>query len=56
MAPKAYLGNYKVFGSDDTNPNGTGNIYQALEDAVTDGMDVSLVLGQSRLFQRTTRY
>ena len=40
VAPKAYLGNYKIFGSDDTNPNGIGNIYQALEDAVTDGMDV----------------
>jgi len=40
VAPKAFLGNYKVFGSDDVNPNGAGNIYQALEDAVTDGMDV----------------
>jgi len=37
---KAFLGNYKVFGSDDVNPSGSGNIYQALEDAVTDGMDV----------------
>ena len=40
VAPKAFLGNYKIFGSDDVNPNGAGNIYQALEDAVTDGMDV----------------
>jgi minor extracellular serine protease Vpr len=46
VAPKAYLGNYKIFGSDDTNPNGSGNILQALEDAVTDGMDiVNLSLG-----------
>ena len=46
VAPKAFLGNYKVFGSDDVNPNGSGNIYQALEDAVTDGMDVvNLSLG-----------
>ncbi len=40
VAPKAFLGNYKIFGSDDVNPNGSGNILQALEDAVTDGMDV----------------
>jgi len=40
VAPKAFLGNYKIFGSDDVNPNGSGNLYQALEDAVTDGMDV----------------
>ena len=46
VAPKAFLGNYKIFGSDDVNPNGSGNIYQALEDAVTDGMDVvNLSLG-----------
>jgi minor extracellular serine protease Vpr len=46
VAPKAFLGNYKVFGSDDVNPNGSGNIEQALEDAVTDGMDVvNLSLG-----------
>ena len=46
VAPKAFLGNYKIFGSDDVNPNGAGNIYQALEDAVTDGMDVvNLSLG-----------
>lgn len=46
VAPKAFLGNYKVFGSDNVNPNGIGNILQALEDAVTDGMDiVNLSLG-----------
>jgi minor extracellular serine protease Vpr len=46
VAPKAFLGNYKVFGSDEANPNGSGNILQALEDAVTDGMDVvNLSLG-----------
>jgi uncharacterized protein (TIGR03437 family) len=46
VAPKAFLGNYKIFGSDDVNPNGSGNILQALEDAVTDGMDVvNLSLG-----------
>src|SRR5450755_1217346 len=48
VAPKAFLGNYKVFGSNDVNPNGSGNILQALEDAVTDGMDVvNLSLGGS---------
>ena len=46
VAPKAFLGNYKIFGSDDVNPNGSGNIVQAVEDAVTDGMDViNLSLG-----------
>jgi len=40
VAPKAFLGNYKVFGSDEVNPNGSGNILQALDDAVTDGMNV----------------
>ena len=40
VAPKAFLGNYKVFGSDDVNPLGSGNVLQALEDAVTDGMDI----------------
>ncbi len=48
VAPKAFLGNYKVFGSDETNPNGSGNILQALDDAVTDGMDVvNMSLGSS---------
>lgn len=46
VAPKAFLGNYKVFGSDDVNPYGAGNILQAVEDAVSDGMDViNLSLG-----------
>ena len=46
VAPKAFLGNYKVFGSDEVNPYGAGDIMQALEDAVTDGMDiVNLSLG-----------
>ncbi|HVN05787.1 MAG TPA: S8 family serine peptidase [Bryobacteraceae bacterium] len=48
VAPKAYLGNYKVFGSDEVNPNGSGNILQAVEDAYSDGMDViNLSLGSS---------
>ena len=47
VAPQAYLGNYKVFGSpginDDTN---SCAIDQAVEDAVNDGMDViNLSLG-----------
>ena len=41
VAPKAFLGNYKVFGSDEVN---AGTSFEgpilALEDAVTDGMDV----------------
>jgi minor extracellular serine protease Vpr len=46
VAPKAFLGNYKIFGSDEVNPNGAGNIIQAIDDAITDGMDViNLSLG-----------
>jgi minor extracellular serine protease Vpr len=46
VAPMAYLGNYKIFGSDEVNPNGSGNILQAVDDAVSDGMDIiNLSLG-----------
>ena len=46
VAPKAFLGNYKIFGSDDVNPNGAGNIIQAVDDAITDGMNIiNLSLG-----------
>ena len=41
MAPKAYLGNYKIYGSPEVNDFATdGVIIQALEDALSDGMDV----------------
>jgi minor extracellular serine protease Vpr len=48
MAPKAYLGNYKVFGSPEINPFTGGDIIiMALEDALNDGMDIAeLSLGQ----------
>ena len=51
VAPKAYLGNYKVFGDPEVNPFTTGDIIiQALEDALSDGMDiVSLSLGSTAL-------
>ena len=47
MAPGAYLGSYKVFGTPGINDNATdGAIIQAIEDAVSDGMDViNLSLG-----------
>jgi minor extracellular serine protease Vpr len=47
VAPHAYLGNYKVFGSPEVNNSATdAGIIQALDDAVTDGMDVvNLSLG-----------
>lgn len=47
VAPKAYLGNYKVFGSPEVNPGASdAGIMAALDDAVTDGMDiVNLSLG-----------
>jgi minor extracellular serine protease Vpr len=41
MAPKAYLGNYKIYGSPEVNDSTTdGVIIQALEDALGDGMDI----------------
>lgn len=40
VAPKAFLGSYKIFGSVEVNPNGAGNIIQAIDDAISDGMDV----------------
>jgi minor extracellular serine protease Vpr len=41
MAPKAYLGNYKVFGSS-FNPFATDQgIIQAIDDALADGMDIA---------------
>jgi minor extracellular serine protease Vpr len=46
VAPKAWLGNYKVF--QDDNPFGEDTVLQAIEDAVNDGMDViNLSLGVS---------
>jgi minor extracellular serine protease Vpr len=47
MAPKAYLGNYKIFGSPTVNDSTTGDvIIMALEDALKDNMDIaSLSLG-----------
>jgi minor extracellular serine protease Vpr len=41
VAPKAFLGNYKIYGSPELGGGASGaGILQALEDAVTDGMDV----------------
>ena len=41
VAPKAYLGNYKIFGSPDINEFSNGNaVIAAIDDAVTDGMDI----------------
>ena len=47
VAPKAYLGSYKVFGSPGVNDGATDDaILKAIDDAVSDGMDViSLSLG-----------
>src|SRR5258708_1704009 len=47
MAPKAYLGNYKICGSPQVNDGATDDaIIQALEDALNDHMDVaSLSIG-----------
>ncbi len=41
MAPKAYLGNYKIFGSPGVDESPTDQVLiQSVEDAVTDGMNV----------------
>ncbi|MGA2741793.1 MAG: S8 family serine peptidase [Bryobacteraceae bacterium] len=41
VAPMAYLGNYKVFGSDEVNGSASEEgLMQAVEDAVSDGVDV----------------
>jgi uncharacterized protein (TIGR03437 family) len=41
MAPKAYLGNYKIYGSPGVNDYSADDVLiQAVEDAVADGMDV----------------
>ena len=47
VAPRAFLGNYKVFGTDGVNSTTFANVViKALEDALADGMDiVSLSLG-----------
>ena len=47
VAPKAYLGSYKVFGTPGINDNATESaILKAIDDAVADGMDViSMSLG-----------
>jgi len=52
VAPKAYLGNYKVFGDPEVNGFTDGDIIiMALEDALNDGMDiVSLSLGSTALY------
>lgn len=42
MAPKAYLGNYKIYGSDGVNDYPPEDVWiQAIEDALKDGMDVA---------------
>ncbi|MFN7997205.1 MAG: S8 family serine peptidase [Bryobacteraceae bacterium] len=44
VAPKAWLGNYKIFGSPGVNDSTFGSIVvQALDDAFNDGMDIALV-------------
>jgi uncharacterized protein (TIGR03437 family) len=44
VAPKAWLGNYKIFGTPGVNGNTTfAAVIQALEDAVADHMDIALL-------------
>ena len=57
VAPKAYLGNYKVFGSPGINDfSDDFTIIRALEAALADGMDiVSLSLGQAAVWSPNDR-
>ena len=42
LAPRAFLGSYKIFGSPGVNDSASEDaVIQALEDAVTDGMDIA---------------
>ncbi len=42
MAPKAYLGNYKIYGSDGVNDYPPESVWiQAIEDVLNDGMDIA---------------
>ncbi|MGC8795347.1 MAG: S8 family serine peptidase, partial [Bryobacteraceae bacterium] len=52
VAPKAFLGNYKIFGSPGVNDSTYGDVVvTALEDAFRDGMDiVTLSLGSAALY------
>jgi uncharacterized protein (TIGR03437 family) len=52
IAPKAFLGNYKIFGSPGVNDTTrTPVIIQALEDAISDGMDiVALPVGDAAVY------
>ncbi len=44
IAPKAFLGNYKVFGSPGVNDGASdAEIIQAIDDAVNDGMDIAVM-------------
>ncbi len=48
IAPKAFLGNYKIYGSPGINDNPTGAVViQALEDALNDGMDIAVLASGS---------
>lgn len=51
LAPKAWLGNYRIFGSPTINDGTYEDVeVKALEDAVTDGMDVILFAGGGPAF------
>ena len=52
VAPKAFLGNYKIYGTPGINDQPTGAVMiQALEDALKDGMDIAvLASGSAALF------
>jgi minor extracellular serine protease Vpr len=53
VAPRAYLGSYKVFGSPSANPSASEDaVIAAIDDAVADGMDViNLSLGSNVAFE-----
>ena len=55
VAPKAFLGNYRIYGSPELGSGATeSGILQALDDAVTDGMDVVNFSSGSPAFESPT--
>lgn len=57
VAPKAFLGNYKIFGSPGVNDVTFDNaVFEALEDAIDDGMDIALLaIGSPALWSPADR-
>ena len=49
VAPKAFLGNYKVFGTSGVNQTLWSAVMKALDDAYNDGMDIAVLALGSKM-------